>query len=119
MKILLDTNFLMMPHQFGVDIFEFLKDYEMLTLSSCVEELRKLSKKRGDDGKAAKIALKLVKDRGIEVAKTKEKGDRAILVYALREKCTVGTNDIGLMKSLKNGGIKIIRLRQKKYLEEC
>ena len=50
MKILIDTNMLLVPHQFGVDIYEFLKEYEMVTLSSCVDELKKLSRKRGDGG---------------------------------------------------------------------
>ena len=118
MKVILDTNFMLVPHQFGVDIFEFLKDYEVATLSSCISELRTLSKKRSDDGKAAKVALKLVKEKKIEIIKVKENGDPAIISYASKEKCIVATNDIELIKILKKNGVKIIRLRQKKYLEE-
>ncbi len=118
MKILLDTNFMMIPNQFGVDIFEFLKDYEILTPSSCVDELKKLSKKRGKDGMAAKVAIRLIKEKKVEVIRAREKGDRAILNYAVQEKCSVGTNDKELIKALKNNGIKIIRLKQKKYLAE-
>ena len=93
MKILLDTNFMMVPNQFGVDIFEFLKDYEIFTLSACVDELKKLAKKKGKDGLAAKIALKLVKEKNIEIVKVIDKGDRAILDYATLDDCSVGTND--------------------------
>ncbi len=118
MKVLLDTNFLMMPNQFGVDIFEFLKYYDVAVLSSCLDELKKLSKKKGSDGKAAKIALRLIEENKVEVIRAKEKCDRAILDYAPGNKCTVGTNDKALIKALKNKGVKIIRLKQKKYLIE-
>lgn len=118
MKIILDTNFMMVPNQFGVDIFEFLKDYDVETLSSCMDELRKLAKKRGRDGMAAKVALKLVKEKKVHIIVTKDKGDKAILNYATLDRCSVGTNDKGLIKALKNNGIKIIRLKQKKYLDE-
>ncbi len=118
MKVILDTNMLMVPHQFGVDIFEFLKDYDIAVLSSCMDELKKLAKKRGDIGKGAKIALALVKDRHIEVIKTKDKADRAILNYASENGVSVATNDVELIKALKKHHVKIIRLRQGKYLVE-
>ena len=118
MKALIDTNMLLVPHQFGVDVFEFLRDYELFTLSSCRAELRKLSHKRGDDGKAAKIGLMLLKENKIPVVRVKEQGDKAILNYAAEKKCAVATNDKELIKALKKQSIKIIRLRQNKYLEE-
>jgi rRNA-processing protein FCF1 len=118
MKVLLDTNMLLVPHQFGVDIFEFMKDYRIITLSACVDELNALSKKRGDDGKAARVALGILKEKKIEVVKTKEKGDAAIKNFAVIEKCSVATNDAALIKALKKHGIRVIRLRQNKYLVE-
>ncbi|MFA4820346.1 MAG: PIN domain-containing protein [Candidatus Aenigmatarchaeota archaeon] len=118
MKVLLDTNFLMLPHQFGVDIFEFLKDYELITLSSCVSELKKLSHGKGKDGLSARVALKLMKENNVHVIKTGVFGDASIVKYAVEEKCSVATNDIALIKALKNSNIKIIRLKQKKYLAE-
>ena len=119
MKVLLDTNFLLMPNQFGIDIFEYLKFYDVFTLSQCVDELKKLSKGKGKDGRAARIGLDLIKKNDIEVVKSPEKTtDRAILAYAVRENCMVGTNDKELIKALKKKGIKIIRLKQKKYLVE-
>ncbi len=117
MKILLDTNFLMVPNQFGVDIFEFLKDYEIFTLSSCIEELKKLAKKKGKTGIAARVAIKLIKEKNVRTLKTKEKGDNAILNYAVQEKCPVGTNDKELILRLRKNGITVFRLRQKKYVE--
>ena len=118
MKAILDTNFLMLPHQFGVDIFELLKYYELATMSACVGELKKLGRKKTRDGKAALIALKLIKENNIETIKSGENCDKAVLNYAIRENCAVATNDKELIKALKNKGIKVIRLRQKQYLIE-
>jgi hypothetical protein len=118
MKVLLDTNFLLLPNQFGVDIFEFLKYYKLATLSSCLDELKKLSRKKSKDGLAARVALQLIKQNNVEIIRTKEKGDRAILNYAAAERCVVATNDKELIKALKKYGIKVIRLRQKGYLTE-
>ncbi|MCX6815286.1 MAG: DNA-binding protein [Candidatus Aenigmarchaeota archaeon] len=119
MKALLDTNFLLLPHQFGVDIFEYLKYYDIATLSSCIEELKKLAKKKGDTAVAARVALLLLKQKNVKIIHTKEKTvDKAILDYALQEKCTVGTNDKELIKALKKHSVKVIRLKQNKYLEE-
>ena len=119
MKVLLDTNFLLLPNQFGVDIFRYLEYYDIFTLSSCLDELKKIGRGKGKDGRAAKVALKLIEQNKMKVIKSSEKTtDRAILQYAIDEKCTVATNDKELIKALKNRGIKIIRLRQKKYLAE-
>lgn len=117
-KIILDTNFLMIPHQFGVDIFEYLKDCEIETMSPVVTELKRLARKKNDDGIAARIAMKLIKDNKIRIIKSKEKADKAILNHAVREKCAVATNDKALIQALKSKGVKIIRLKQKKYLAE-
>ena len=119
MKVLLDTNFLLLPHQFGVDIFEYLSLYEVATLDLCINELKKLSKGKNEDAKAARIALKLIKGKNVEIIKSDEKKvDSAILNYASNERCAVATNDKELIKDLKRCGIKIIRLRQNKYLIE-
>ena len=119
MKALLDTNFLMLPNQFGTDIFEYLKYHEACTLSSCVDELKRIVRQRGKDSASAKIALRLIEQNKIEIINSKERPvDKAILNYALREKCLVGTNDKALIKALKKNGIRIIRLKQKRYLVE-
>jgi rRNA-processing protein FCF1 len=118
MKVLLDANMLMVPNQFGVDIFEFLKYDHPVTLVSCIEELKKLGRRKTKDGKAARVALQLVKQKKIDVIKTKKGGDSAILDYAMRERCAVATNDKELIAKLKKGDIRIFRLQQEKYIVE-
>ncbi len=113
MKILLDTNFLMLPPQFGIDIYKELSGHEIATLKNCMDELEKLSRAN----KKAALALQLAGNHDIEILKA-EKGhaDKAILEYAKAHKCAVGTNDAKLIKALRSYGIKIVRMRQKKYL---
>jgi len=60
--IILDTNFLTIPYQFGVDVFEEIKelvqeDYELVALDGIVKELKNLAKGKGRDSRAARIGL--------------------------------------------------------------
>jgi rRNA-processing protein FCF1 len=118
MKIILDTNFLMIPHQFGVDIYDFLKDYQIHTLSLCIDELKKLAKKKSDNGVAARVALELVKKNKVNIIRSKGKADKAVIDYAVMHGFFVGTNDKEMIEALKKQHIKIIRLKQGKFLAE-
>ena len=120
-KIILDTNFLMIPYQFKVDIFEEMnriieEKHELVTLNSVIEELKRLTKSKGKDSVAAKIGLELIKRKRIKIIKTKEKKtDDAILKLADKN-TIVATNDRLLIQRLKNRNIKIIYLRGIKHL---
>ena len=121
MKILLDTNFLLIPAQFKIDIFEELKksSYKPITLDCCIFELKKLSKSRGRKGIYARVALQLLKKNKIRIINADEKNtDKAIIDYSTKNKYAVATNDKVLIKKLRDRGIKIVRLRQKRYLME-
>jgi hypothetical protein len=121
-KIILDTNFLTLPHQFNVDIFEEInrimeEEYELITLSSVIGELKKISESRGNDAVAAKIALELVEKKNVKVINTNNKNvDNAIV--AIADKNTIiATNDKALKKKIKNKNVKVIYLRGKKHLD--
>lgn len=113
-KIILDTNFLIDLMKFRIELDEIedllIEPYELLTISSVIEELKKI------DSKNAKLALKLVELKNIGILKTKEKdADMAILNLADKNS-VVATNDINLRKKLKALSIKTIYLRAKKHL---
>ena len=116
MKILLDTNFLMAPAQFKVDIFRQLSGHKLMTLDLCVKELKRISKSKKKDAMAAEIALDLLKKKKVRIVKAKPLTDSALLNYAKENNCAVATNDRKLIKRLKNKEINIIRLRQKRYI---
>lgn len=84
--------------------------YKLSTISSVVKELKKMNSKN------AKIALKLVESKNIEVLETKEKNvDEALLNLAGKD-AIVATNDAKLRKKLKTLGNKTIYLRARKHL---
>lgn len=114
MKVLLDTNFLMLPAQRRVDIYRELKG-KLVTLKSCVRELEELAEGRGRAAIQARVALELAKGK-VRIVDAKGSADKVILSYAAGKKCAVATNDRKLIKSLKRHGVKIIRLRQGKFI---
>ena len=120
MKILLDTNFLMIPGKFKVDVFSELHKFgrtEIFTLSLVVEELEHISKGKGKDAGNAKLALGLIKKKGIKILKAGGETDSEIERIAAEEDFIVCTQDKELIKKLKMENVQIIHLRQKKYLE--
>lgn len=126
MKIILDTNFLLIPAQFKVDIFSELDKLgtnQLCILDRTLEELKKIIKKQSlKNKKAAKLALSLIKFKKIKIIKTKstKKTDDLILEIAKKKKKNaVATQDKLLKQKLNENKVKIITLRQKKYLIMC
>lgn len=118
MKVIIDTNGLMIPAQFGVDIFEELKrlGYDRFIVPlAVIRELENLgSKLRGKDKTAAKIALSLA--QRCETIEATGHADDVIIELATEIGAAVLTNDIGLKKRLESRQVPIICLRQKNRL---
>jgi len=123
-KILLDTNFLLIPHQFRVDIFTQINrimhfQYKIFVLDKSVEELKKaIGEQKGKSKDAAKIALKLIAIKNIVIIKTEsdKKTDDMIIELSRKDKYIVATQDKDLKRRLIDHGIEVIVLRQKKIL---
>jgi rRNA-processing protein FCF1 len=113
-KVILDTNALMMPFEVNInlerELDRLLGAYEILVLSSVIDELKKLSEK----DKAASSALKLAERYA--VINTSKKGDFSVVHLAKELKAVVVTNDKILRKILRNEGIPLIFLRGKDHL---
>lgn len=121
MKIILDANALMVPEQFGVDIFSELERLgysQWLVPSSVIGELRSLARRadRGKDKIAARVALELAK-RCVVIGENLPDADLAIEKLACTEDAAVFTNDKPLKKRLFSKGITVVYLRQGRYLE--
>jgi hypothetical protein len=119
-KIILDTNFLLLPYQFKLDIFTeidriILEKYEIYILDKTIEELKKLINNQGEKVKnklAATLALQLIKVKKIPIIKTKENASVDDIIAKL-EGYVIATQDIELKKRLN---CKIITMRAKKKL---
>ncbi len=117
-KVIIDTNGMMVPGQFGLDIFSELEilgfDSYIVTRPS-VKELEKIyAEGKGKNKKAAKIALSLL-DRCTIIEKNGF-ADDVIMELAMTEKAAVLTNDIELKKRLCSKGITTVYLREKTRL---
>ena len=124
-KVIFDSNFLLVPSQFQLDIFEELTNllsqrFEPVLLSPTYKELLKIAEKGSPKmRKQASLALKLAeKCRLIQVEKgLEETHDDVIVRVAAEWRCPVATNDRELRKRLRNMGVSVIFLRQRRRLE--
>ncbi len=121
MKVILDTNALMVPEQFGVDIFSELQRLgyaECIIPTQVLDELETLKVKgyKGLDKVAARVGLGLA-NRCKVIAGISGDADQAIEQLSVRENAAVFTNDKALKKRLISKGMTVIYLRQGRYLE--
>ncbi len=121
-----DTNFLLVPGQFGVDIIGELNRvldvrFRIAVPNVVLQELDIIERKsRGKDLMAIRMARKLAER--FEVVEIGEFGKRPIddqiFDFAVKnERVIVCTNDKGLKKRLREKGIPVVYLRSKKILE--
>ena len=120
-KILLDTNFILIPAQFKVDIYTEIKrimtvPYELYVLDKTLTELDVIIEtSRGRNKASAKLAKAILEARKPKTLKTTSKDYVDKLILGLTG-YIVATQDRELRAELKRKGIKTIVLRQKKYL---
>ena len=123
-KIILDTNFLLIPAQFRIDIFSEIQricdfNYKIVILDKSIVELENLMlKEKGKTKNQVKLTLELIKHKKIEILATEGElfVDDMIVEFAKKGSFIVATQDKGLIERLKATKIKVISLRQKKYL---
>jgi rRNA-processing protein FCF1 len=117
-KVIIDTNGLMIPGQFGIDIFSELEQlgfYSYIVPTASVKELEKIVVTgRGKDRSAAKIAISLL-DRCTIIDKNGF-ADDIIIDMAICEDAAVLTNDTELKKRLCSKGVTNVYLRDRTRL---
>jgi rRNA-processing protein FCF1 len=117
-KVIIDTNGLMIPGQFGIDIFSELEQlgfYSYIVPSASVKELERIvAAGRGKDRSAAKIAISLL-DR-CTIFDKNGYADDIIIDMAICEDAAVLTNDTELKKRLCSKGVTNVYLRDRTRL---
>ena len=120
MKFLLDTNFLLIPGKFRVDVFRELQGFgkpELFTLDLVVAELNKLASSRGRDSRHARLGLELIKKEGVRILEARGTNtDQELERVASEQDLAVCTQDRALQGRLKKEDILVIFLRQGKLL---
>jgi rRNA-processing protein FCF1 len=123
-RVIIDTNFLLIPGQFRVDIFSEIErlmnePFEMCVVDKSVGELNKLAAAGKEADKfAAKLALVLIIQKNLKTLHSfgsKESVDDIIVKKADKDSF-IATQDKALKERVKEKGAKIIGLRQQKYL---
>ena len=122
-KVILDTNFLLIPFSENVDIFSELErildfKFEICVLDKTIDELNKImSEQSGKNRKAADLGLKLIKAKALKIIKSKsDLNTDQFLIQKTSKNDIIATQDKILKKALLNQGHSIIVLRKKKYL---
>ena len=123
-KVILDSNFLMVPFQFHVDVFEEVeyllqKKVDFIVPSSVKVELTEISSRGGEGAAEASLALQLAsRCRVVDVSlQPQETVDDAIVKAAQKLGAVVATNDVELKKRLRDINIPVVYLRDKSKLE--
>ena len=121
-----DTNFLLVPGQFGVDIIGELNRvldvrFRIAVPNVVLQELEVIERKsRGKDLMAIRMAKKLAERfETLDIGRFGERPiDDQIFDFAVKnERVVVCTNDRGLKKRLRESGVPVVYLRSKKILE--
>jgi rRNA-processing protein FCF1 len=126
LQVVLDTNFLLIPGQFKVDIFKELEriitaPYNILIFEATFGELEKIAATKSRDSTNAKLALKLIKQKNLKSLQNSsiEKAyiDRIILDN-LADNQIVCTQDTALKRQIraKNNHVRIITLKSRQTL---
>ena len=103
--VVLDTNFLLIPGRKHRDVIgELQKEgFEVITLTVVVQELEAMALKASNTASAARIALSLIKRKGLKVARSSAGyADEAILVYSKAHICSASTQDLALRRKLRS-----------------
>jgi rRNA-processing protein FCF1 len=125
-KILVDTNFLLMQFEDGIDIRANLQrivhgPIVLVLASGTQEELRALAGRNGRRAMAARFVLqnfaKLTGGFVVEIAASKGPVDEWIIKYAQENDVTVATNDIPLRSRLRRLGVPLIASKSRAKLD--
>ncbi len=110
MKAVLDTNFVMIPEKFGVDVYEELKflGYDELVILSPVKREVRL--------KAGRVSRQLFERQELSFVEAEGSADDAIVEYAKKHDVAVCTQDKTLKNRLKALKIPVLSLRGGKVL---
>jgi len=121
-KIILDTNILLAPAQYGVDIFTEIErlcmfSYDLYMLDRTMDELLKITaeSRKGKDKDAAKLAISIVKAKNIKTISTDEpeKDVDTLIVDSTKKGCIVATLDKELRDRVREKHIPIIYMRNR------
>lgn len=120
-KVILDTNFLLLPGSKAIDVFSGIEQamdvpFKMCVMQHTLEELKGLLKGKKKDSFNAKLGFILAKQKGLKALSSSQKLADDAIVDRVDEKTYVATLDRDLQKRVKDKGGRIISIRQKRVV---
>jgi len=124
-RVILDTNFLLLPGQSKIDIFEGIKKlmskpYELCIYEQTIDELNKLASNNKKDKPNAKVALSFIKQKNLKtlhISSSKDDYLDSIIAANATKTDIVCTQDRELKRMLKKKNVKVITLRSHNIIE--
>ncbi len=116
-RLLLDANFLVLPFQHGVRLFDEFDRllpgrYEVCVLNRAYNEALQL-----DDGRYRQRVERLVSEHPVEVIEVDAAGSVDEVLVSLAGEYVVCTNDTAVRQELRDRELPHIFLRQQSHLE--
>jgi rRNA-processing protein FCF1 len=121
-RILVDTNFLLIPVRFKVDIFtdssDAVNDLTEFYVSSRVLNEIRLLKEKSKPSFVKELRLAETYAGQCTLIEDPDNGevDDSLVNLASRERMVLGTTDSELRQKARKAGVKVIYLRQRNYL---
>ena len=121
-KLLVDTYFLLIPVRFKVDIFEESQNavddvVEFYVSSRVLAEIQILkARSKGSFVRQLKLAERLSENCTVINDDSSTRVDQSLINLAIREEMMIGTADSELRQNARKAGVKVVYLRQKRYL---
>ncbi|MGA3020939.1 MAG: PIN domain-containing protein [Candidatus Micrarchaeales archaeon] len=112
--IIVDTSSILFGVAKRIDVFEKIKEefprYKIVMPSGVMDELKGIGKGRRKESINARYALKMLKDKDVEIVQSGYEVDGWIVKNAAAMGCEVCTNDAELRKRLRAEGVRIVSL---------
>jgi rRNA-processing protein FCF1 len=121
-KLLVDTNFLLIPLRFKVDIFEESQNavndlVEFYVSSRVIDEISILKEKsKNKFVRQLVFAEKIAENCTVIQDDSSTLVDDSLINLASKEGMVIGTTDAELRQKARNSGVKVVYLRQKSHL---
>jgi hypothetical protein len=124
LTVVLDTNFILIPIRFGVDIRAELgrvveASFVLAVTPAVLEELRRLEDKvKSSEVKDIRFALDTASEMKVidDVLAEGEEVDDQLLRLAVERGHIVATTDAGLRRRLREKGLPVVFMRQGRHL---
>lgn len=122
-KVIFDTNFLLAPYKYRINIFLEVKyivpGVQFIISKGIVNELKSLSERKGRTSLEAKFALKILErhKEEIDIISSTESVDKWILNYAKKYRAIVCTDDIMLKNLLKKEKLRVIMVKARSKVD--